>query len=131
MARHSRPLPNLLAAAILALLPMASAWAQSAPPPPRNREGHGEPQGGRHGSLFEAVRRVGGDTRGGGLSAERVQYDGRDMHRVKVVDDQGRVRVFMQDPERRDAGATPPPRGGGNNERGQAPRRPPARDDDD
>jgi hypothetical protein len=23
------------------------------------------------------------------------------MHRVKVVDDQGRVRVFMQDPARR------------------------------
>ena len=77
------------------------------------------------------MRRVERDTRGEVLSAERVQYDGRDMHRVKVVDDQGRVRVFMQDPERRDAGATPPPRGGGNSERGQSSRRPPARDDDD
>ena len=130
MARHSRPLPNLLAAAILALLPMASAWAQSAPPP-RGRDGQGERQDDRRGSLSEAVRRVERDTRGEVLSAERVQYDGRDMHRVKVVDDQGRVRVFMQDPERRDAGATPPPRGGGNSERGQSSRRPPARDDDD
>ena len=131
MSRHSRPLPNLLAAAILALLPTAPAWAQAAPPPPPNRDGQGERQDDRRGSLSEAVRRVERDTRGEVLSAERVQYDGRDMHRVKVVDDQGRVRVFMQDPERRDAGATPPPRGGGNNERGQAPRRPPARDDDD
>ena len=136
MSRHSRPLPNLLAAAILALLPMASAWAQSAPPPPRNRDGQGERQDDRRGSLSEAVRRVERDTRGEVLSAERVQYDGRDMHRVKVVDDQGRVRVFMQDPQRRDSGATPSPRsggsnGGGNNDRGQAPRRPPARDDDD
>ena len=130
MSRHSRPLPNLLAAAILALLPMASAWAQSAPPPPRNRDGQGERQDDRRGSLSEAVRRVERDTRGEVLSAERVQYDGRDMHRVKVVDDQGRVRVFMQDPERRDAGATPSPRGGGNSERGQSSRRPPARDDD-
>ena len=69
------------------------------------------------------------DTRGEVLSAERVQYDGRDMHRVKVVDDQGRVRVFMQDPEQREGAA--PARGGGNNGRGQTPRRPPARDDDD
>ncbi len=132
MSRHSRPLPNLLAAAILALLPTAAAWAQSAPPPPpRNRDAQDERQDDRRGSLSEAVRRVERDTRGEVLSAERVQYDGRDMHRVKVVDEQGRVRVFMQDPERRDAGATPPPRGGGNNERVQAPRRPPARDDDD
>ena len=131
MARHVRPLPNLLAAAILALLPTVSAWAQSAPPPPRNRDGQGERQEDRRGSLSDAVRRVERDTRGEVLSAERVQYDGRDMHRVKVVDDQGRERVFMQDPERRDAGATPPPRGGGNSERGQSSRRPPARDDDD
>ena len=135
MSRHSRPLPNLLAAAILALLPTVSAWAQSVPPAPRNRDGQGERQDDRRGSLSEAVRRVERDTRGEVLSAERVQYDGRDMHRVKVVDDQGRVRVFMQDPQRRDGGA--PPRsggnndGGGNNDRGQAPRRPPARDDDD
>ncbi|HSD16237.1 MAG TPA: hypothetical protein VLC71_03115 [Thermomonas sp.] len=128
MARHLSPLPNLLAAAILALLPTAAAWAQS-PPPHRNRDGQGERQDDRGGSLSDAVRRVERDTRGEVLSAERVQYDGRDMHRVKVVDDQGRVRVFMQDPEHRDAGATPPARGG--SERGQAPRRPPARDDDD
>ena len=128
MARHSRPLPNLLAAAILALLPMASAWAQSAPPPPRNRDGQGERQDDRRGSLSEAVRRVERDTRGEVLSAERVQYDGRDMHRVKVVDDQGRVRVFMQDPQGRDSDRAAPR---SSESRGSQRRPPPARDDDD
>ena len=56
------------------------------------------------------MRRVERDTRGEVLSAERIQYDGRDMHRVKVVDDQGRVRVFMQDPQRRDSNGGKPPR---------------------
>ena len=130
MARRRPLLPNLLAAAILALLPMASAWAQSAPPPPRNRDAQDDRQDDRRGSLSDAVRRVERDTRGEVLSAERVQYDGRDMHRVKVVDDQGRVRVFMQDPERREDDAAPAPRGGGKRERGQTPP-PPARDDDD
>lgn len=130
MARRRPLLPNLLAAAILALLPMASAWAQSAPPPPRNRDAQDDRLGDRRGSLSDAVRRVERDTRGEVLSAERVQYDGRDMHRVKVVDDQGRVRVFMQDPERREDDAAPAPRGGGKRERGQTPP-PPARDDDD
>ena len=58
------------------------------------------------------------DTRGEVLSAERIQYDGRDMHRVKVVDDQGRVRVFMQDPQRRDGTRGGPPQ-------------PPSRDEED
>src|SRR5690606_15682883 len=114
-----RLLPNLLAAAILALLPAASAWAQSAPQPPPSRDDRND----RRGSLSDAVRRVERDTRGEVLSAERVQYDGRDMHRVKVVDERGRVRVFMQDPERRDGGA-PPSRSAGN-ERGEAKRSPP------
>ena len=125
MSRHPRPLPNLLATAILALLPTVSAWAQSAPPAPRNRDGQGERQDDRRGSLSEAVRRVERDTRGEVLSAERVQYDGRDMHRVKVVDDQGRVRVFMQEP-RHDEGERPAQRESG----GRRPP-PPPRDNDD
>ena len=142
MSRVHKPLSKLLCVAVLAGLPALSAWAQQGPPPPRERgdaqrgDARGNNDDSRRGSLSDAVRRVERDTRGEVLSAERVQYDGRDMHRVKVVDDQGRVRVFMQDPQRRDSGATPSPRsggsnGGGNNDRGQAPRRPPARDDDD
>ena len=136
MSRVHKPLSNLLCVAVLAGLPMASVWAQQAPPPPPQRD-RGEPRNNddqRRGSLSEAVRRVERDTRGEVLSAERVQYDGRDMHRVKVVDDQGRVRVFMQDPERREGNGPQRGNGGsnnGNNDRGQAPRRPPARGDDD
>ena len=63
--------------------------------------------------MSDTVRRAERTSRGEVLSAERVQYDGRDMHRVKVVDDQGRVRVYMQDPSRNQG---PPPK--------------PARDDD-
>ncbi|QNN71323.1 PepSY domain-containing protein [Thermomonas carbonis] len=137
MTRVPKSLSNLLCVAVLAGLPPASAWAQQSPPPPQRDRGDARNNDdNRRGSLSDAVRRVERDTRGEVLSAERVQYDGRDMHRVKVVDDQGRVRVFMQDPQRRDSGSTPSPRsggntGGGNNDRGQAPRRPPARDDDD
>ena len=64
------------------------------------------------------------------LSAERVQYDGRDMHRVKVVDDQGRVRVFMQDPQRRNDSGNRPSRNDGGDRGSSARRSPPARDDD-
>ena len=133
MSRASKPLSNLLCVAVLAGLPAASAWAQQPPPPPRER-GNAQDNGGdnRRGSLSDAVRRVERDTRGEVLSAERVQYDGRDMHRVKVVDDQGRVRVFMQDPQRdrssNNDGATRPSRNGG---QGSANRQKPARDDDD
>ena len=137
MSRRRPPALKLLTIAIMAVLPAFSAHAQSQPQSQGGNQQHDGDRGSRdrrqdsRSTLSDAVRRVERDTRGEVLSAERVQYDGRDMHRVKVVDDQGRVRVFMQDPERRDAGATPPPRGGGNNDRGQAPRRPPARDDDD
>ena len=81
-------------------------------------------------SLSDAVRRVERDTRGEVLSAERVQYDGRDMHRVKVVDDQGRVRVFMQDPQRRNDSGNRPSRNDGGDRGSSARRSSPARDDD-
>lgn len=105
-----RALPSslkLLSIAILAVLPVLSAYAgpQSAPTRSRNQPEEGQQERGNSrstSSLSDAIRRVERDTRGEVLSAERVQYDGRDMHRVKVVDDEGRVRIFMQDPNRRD-----------------------------
>lgn len=48
--------------------------------------------------LSDSVRRIERDTRGRVLSAERVPYDGRDVNRIKVVDQNGRVRVIMDDP---------------------------------
>ena len=129
MRRHRLPTLKLLTIAILAMLPAVSAFA--GPQPPRDRDAQNQQSDdkgqSRRDSLSDAVRRVERNTRGEVLSAERVQYDGRDMHRVKVVDDQGRVRVFMQDPQRRDDA---PPRGDSDSRAG---RRPPAptRDDDD
>ena len=127
MSRCRPSTPKLLSIAILALLPALAVHAapQSRPPP---RDEDRDSRDDSRSSLSDAVRRVERDTRGEVLSAERVQYDGRDMHRVKVVDDQGRVRVFMQDPSRRDGASSPPPARDG---RG-TPRPPqPARDDDD
>ena len=40
------------------------------------------------------------------LGAERVPYDGRDVNRIKVVDQSGRVRVIMDDPHKQ---PSPPP----------------------
>ena len=131
MYRVPKPLSKLLCVVFLAGLPAASAWAQQAPPPPpRDRGDARGNDDNRRGSLSDAVRRVERDTRGEVLSAERVQYDGRDMHRVKVVDDQGRVRVFMQDPQRRNDSGNRPSRNDGGDRGSSARRSPPARDDD-
>lgn len=116
---------KLLTIAILAVLPALSAQAG----PQSQDRGRNQDREDSRSSLSDAVRRVERDTRGEVLSAERVQYDGRDMHRVKVVDDQGRVRVFMQDPRRSDDnGSLAPERSA---DRGSQRRPPPARDDDD
>lgn len=119
MSRLPHASLNLLAAAVLAALPAASAWAQQQPPWMQQGAPRERPQPPvdlpqqRRDNLSDAVRRAERDTRGEVLSAERIQFDGRDMHRVKVVDDQGRVRVYMQDPARRgDGGRRPPARDG-------------------
>ena len=111
MPRIPTVLPNLFA--VVLLTASSLAMAQQAPPSPRDRDRDRGPerelQQAPRVSLSDAVRRVERNTRGEVLSAERIQFDGRDMHRVKVVDDQGRVRVFMQDPARRDRSSSPRP----------------------
>ena len=137
MSRRRPPALKLLTIAIMAVLPAFSAHAQSQPQSQGGNQQHDGDRGSRdrrqdsRSTLSDAVRRVERDTRGEVLSAERVQYDGRDMHRVKVVDDQGRVRVFMQDPQRvrsNDDGGSRPNRNDGP---GSSGRPKPARDDDD
>ena len=134
MSRRRPPALKLLTIAIMAVLPAFSAHAQSQPQSQGGNQQHDGDRGSRdrrqdsRSTLSDAVRRVERDTRGEVLSAERVQYDGRDMHRVKVVDDQGRVRVFMQDPQRSRNDDTSPNRDGG---RGASSRQKPTRDDDD
>jgi hypothetical protein len=57
---------------------------------------HGNRRNQNRQALSEAVRRAERD--GQVLSAEQVQYDGRDVNRVKIVDNRGRVRVYWDDP---------------------------------
>lgn len=91
LSRHLSPISVL---AVLACV-MAPAWAQVSPQPtatparPRQHDPHQR-------DLSDAVRRA--ERAGQVLSAEHVQYDGRDLNRVKIVDDQGRVRVYWDDP---------------------------------
>lgn len=120
--RH--PLPIVAFVLPLALGLAGSAWAgpHGGPggggrpqPQPQPMPQFGGPERGQgRDDLSDSVRRVERDTRGRVLSAERVPYDGRDVNRIKVVDQTGRVRVIMDDPDTRPA---PPPSA-------------PARDDD-
>ena len=80
-------------------------------------------------SLSDSIRRAERDTRGQVLGAERVPFDGREMHRVKVLDDQGRVLVYMEDPrDRREQRQDR--RQDQRDGRDRGPRRPTRRDDD-
>lgn len=101
----------LLSLAVLSAAPAVHAqqWRERGPERQEQRERV------RDDTLSDSVRRIERDTRGQVLSAERIPFDGRDVNRVKVVDDRGRVRVYMDDPHRR----------------GDERRDPPARDDDD
>jgi hypothetical protein len=80
------------------------AWAQ------RWRQGDGQqaPRGGyddgnrsARNEAADAVRRAQAESGGRVLGAERVQFDGRDIMRVKVMDEQGRVRYMDDDPSTR------------------------------
>lgn len=96
------------ALALSALLPVSMAWAQQPPMqgPPPHRSQMQERNGGMvaqagpreaERSLSDAVRRVQRTTGGHILGAERVPFDGRDINRVKYMDERGRVR-YMDDP---------------------------------
>ena len=91
---------SVLALALLAMSALVLAaprGGRGAPPPtpiPQQRSDHHESD-----ALSDSVRRIERSTRGQVLSAERVPYDGRSLNRIKVVDDRGRVRVYMDDPQ--------------------------------
>jgi len=51
--------------------------------------------------MADSVRRIQRTTRGRVINAERVQSDGRSVNRIKVMDDRGRIRVYMDDPQQR------------------------------
>jgi hypothetical protein len=90
------PMPCLLAILMAGL----SAPVFAAPPgrPPVVTSPRDMPSPRNDDALSDSVRRVERATRAQVLSAERVPYDGRDVNRIKTIDDRGRVRVFMDDP---------------------------------
>ena len=59
-------------------------------------------------SLTDSVRRVERQTGGEVLSAEPVQRDGRQVNRVKVLTNDGRVRVMQVDTQRTSDKKAPP-----------------------
>jgi hypothetical protein len=63
-------------------------------PPPRDRAFPRNEDRGHRSSMSDSVRRVRNETGGQVLSVERMQYDGRDVNRVKYVDENGRVRTM-------------------------------------
>lgn len=91
--------PATLAIALAAAAPAWVAAQVRAPEPARAGQRAIEPRPSEHRALSDAVRRVERATNGQVLSAERVQFDGRDVNRVKIIDGRGRVRVYWDDPQ--------------------------------
>ena len=111
-SRHPLSTSCVLAFALLAMsasvlaAPRGGGPGGNAPPsmPVPPRSGHRDSD-----ALSDSVRRIERSTRGQVLSAERVPYDGRDVNRIKTVDERGRVRVYMDDPQAPPPQAPPPP----------------------
>lgn len=107
-----RRLLSLCALAVLVAAVVAPAWAQD-PPRERNRgQERQEPRAerpraeraeprARGDSLAESVRRFERSRGDRVLSAERMHSDGRDLNRIKAMDDRGRVRAYVDDPQPR------------------------------
>lgn len=67
--------------------------------------------------MGDSIRYIRSSTRGQVIGAERLHTDGREINRIKVMDDRGRVRVYEDDPAQR--------------MRNTPPTRPPTRRDDE
>ena len=102
-----RPLVPLLAACLLLGGPAAWARPPVGGPPPATMPRVPRPID----PLSDSVRRIERSTRGQVLSAERVPYDGRNINRIKILDERGRVRVYMDDPQTPPQAPEPPTRG--------------------
>ncbi|WP_226467764.1 hypothetical protein [Luteimonas panaciterrae] len=68
--------------------------------PDRGRMGPQVRPSRRDDTLSNSVRNAERTTPGGQiLRAERMQYDGREVNRIKLMDERGRVRTYMDDPQ--------------------------------
>ena len=125
-----RPLP-LLMLACLGLAAADAAWAQqgsrrsppfqqqprqetpSLPSAPRPEFPRPSRRDDDSSSLSDSVRRIQRANGGRVLGAERVQSDGREFTRIKIMDEQGRVRYVDEERQQRrgvDRRRTPPSR---------------------
>ncbi len=76
---------------------------------PRAAFGRPEPRSdNNHNSLSDSVRRIQREPGVRVLSAERVPFDGRDINRIKYVDEHGRVRYMDDAGGSRRRSSTPP-----------------------
>lgn len=97
----------ILLPACVACVVALPARAFNDPPPPRiqqagdARDVSSARRSRVHDSMSDSVRRIERSTRGRVLSAERMQFDGRDLNRIKVLDSSGRVRIYVDDPQSR------------------------------
>ena len=76
-------------------------------PEPRAERGNDHEHDRGQDALSDSIRRIERNTRGQVLNAERVPYDGRSVNRIKVVDDRGRVRIYVDDPQEPATAAAP------------------------
>ncbi|NLC59971.1 MAG: hypothetical protein GX761_01650 [Gammaproteobacteria bacterium] len=53
--------------------------------------------------MADSIRHVRRSNRGHIIAADRMLSNGRQINRIKLVDDRGRVRVIEDDPQRRRA----------------------------
>ncbi|MET0329295.1 MAG: hypothetical protein ABW163_11090 [Luteimonas sp.] len=103
----SRRLSLLLPVALACVASAAGAQTPPSRPLPPDvdaRTSFARPESNRQqirDSMTDSVRRIERSTRGRVLSIEQMHSEGRDLNRVKVMDDEGRVRIFVDDPAQR------------------------------
>ena len=105
-------LPSRLSLSVLAVALAGAVLPVAAQQGPRGRQDAppADAPAPHNDAVSDAVRRFERANRGQVLSAERMQYDGRDVTRIKVVDDEGRVRIYMDDPQPANDGRRQPQR---------------------
>jgi len=102
--RRSRPTPSTLSIALLAALGLSVSAHANGPKDRQNpqdrRDDEQRPQHDHQRDLSDAVRRIERQNGGQVLSAEPMEFQGRQVNRIKVVDERGRVRVIVDDPHK-------------------------------
>ena len=93
--------------------PLPARQRNTEMPPTHNAERFAPPPAPDRRAISDAVRQVRRSTGGQILGAEQVPYEGRNITRVKYMDDRGRVRYMDMD-EHSGAGARREPQRSGN-----------------